>query len=99
MHAALAMVGEQALGLVHPIYHRSTWLTGDYCHLQELFVSDNERGSGIGRALIEHVYAGARRRGVPRVYWQTHESNHNAMQLYDRIADRSGFIQYPKDSF
>ena len=96
MHAALAMVGEQALGLVHSIYHRSTWTTSDYCYLQDLFVADNARGSGIGRALIEHVYADARRRGASRVYWTTHESNQNAMQLYDRIADRSPFIQYRK---
>jgi GNAT superfamily N-acetyltransferase len=74
-------------------------MTGDYCYLQDLFVSDDARGSGIGRALIAHVYAGARRRGASRVYWLTHESSHNAMPLYDRIADRSGFIQYPKDSF
>ena len=51
---------------------------------------------GIGHALIEHVYADARRRGASRVYWLTHESNHTAMQLYDRIADRSGFIHYRK---
>jgi len=81
MHAALAMVGEQALGLVHSVYHRSTWTMSDYCYLQDLFVAENARGGGIGRALIEHVYADARRRGVPRVYWTTHESNHHAMQL------------------
>ena len=96
MHAALAMVGEQALGLVHSIYHRSTWTTSDYCYLQDLFVADNARGNGIGRALIEHVYTDARRRGASRVYWTTHESNHNALQLYGRIADRSPFIQYRK---
>jgi len=96
MYAALAMVGEEALGLVHSIYHRSTWTTSDYCYLQDLFVVEDARGSGIGRALIEHVYAGARRRGASRVYWTTRESNHSAMQLYDRIADRSGFIQYRK---
>jgi GNAT superfamily N-acetyltransferase len=61
-----------------------------------LFVADNARGGGVGRALIEHVYAEARRRGASRVYWSTHESNHNAMQLYDRIAERSGFIIYRK---
>ena len=49
MHAALAMVGEQALGLVHSIYHRSAWTTGDYCYLQDLFVADNARGGGIGK--------------------------------------------------
>jgi GNAT superfamily N-acetyltransferase len=96
MYAALAMVGEQAFGLVHWLYHRSTWTAGDYCYLQDLFVADDARGGGIGRALIEHIYADATRRGVPRVYWTTHESNHNAMQLYDRIADRSPFIQYRK---
>ncbi|MGH8330577.1 MAG: GNAT family N-acetyltransferase [Pseudomonas sp.] len=96
MYAALAMVGKQASGLVHSIYHRSAWTTSDLCYLQDLFVSDFARGSGIGRALIEHVYADARRRGASRVHWLAHESNRNAMQLYDRIADRSSFIQYRK---
>lgn len=96
MHAALAFVGGQALGLVHSIYHRSTWTTGDYCYLQDLFVTGDARGSGIGRALIEHVYAEARHRGACRVYWTTRESNLDAMQLYDRVADRSAFVQYRK---
>jgi ribosomal protein S18 acetylase RimI-like enzyme len=61
-----------------------------------LFVADAARGSGIGRALIEHVYSDARRRGASGVYWTTRESNHSAMGPYDRIADRSGFIQYRK---
>lgn len=96
MHAALAMVGEQAVGLVHSIYHRSAWTTSDDCYLQDLFVAADGRSSGVGRALIEHVYADARRRGASRVYWLTHEANYNARQLYDRIADRSGFIHYRK---
>ncbi|MFC0402146.1 GNAT family N-acetyltransferase [Paraburkholderia rhizosphaerae] len=96
MHAALAMVGEQALGLAHTIYHRSTWATADDCYLHDLFVAPDARGSGIGRALIDHVYEDARRRGAFRVYWLTQESNHNARQLYDRVADRSGFIHYWK---
>jgi GNAT superfamily N-acetyltransferase len=69
---------------------------GNYCYLQDLFVMDDARGSGIGRAVIEHVFADARRRRASRVHWLTHESNRNAVQLYDRIADRSGFIQYRK---
>jgi GNAT superfamily N-acetyltransferase len=68
----------------------------DDCYLQDLFVADDARGSGVGRVLIEHVYADARRRGASRVYWLTHEFNHNARQLYDRVADRSGFIHYRK---
>ena len=34
--------------------------------------------------------------GAQRVYWQTHETNHTAMRLYDRIAEKSGFVQYRK---
>lgn len=96
MYAALALDGEQALGLVHSIYHRSTWTTGDHCYLQDLFVAAEARGRGIGRALIEHVYAEAKRRGASRVYWLTHQTNHVAMQLYDHIAERSPFVQCRK---
>ena len=96
IYAAIAMAGEQAFGMVHLIYHRSTWTTSDYCYLQDLFVADDARGRGIGRALIAHVYAEAARCGASRVYWTTHESNHVAMQLYEHVAERSGFIQYRK---
>jgi ribosomal protein S18 acetylase RimI-like enzyme len=61
-----------------------------------LFVADDARGSGLGRALIEHVAADAMRQGAPQVYWSTHESNQNAIHLYDRVAERSRFVQYRK---
>ena len=32
--------------------------------------------------------------GAGRVYWLTHESNDVARALYDKVAERSGFIQY-----
>ncbi|WP_342244658.1 GNAT family N-acetyltransferase [Pseudomonas sp. OTU5201] len=96
MYAALAWQDGKAVGLVHFIYHRSCWTTGDYCYLQDLYVAEGLRGSGVGRQLIEHVYAQARAAGASRVHWLTHETNTDAMQLYDRIADRSGFVQYRK---
>jgi len=94
MHAALAMMGEHAFGLVHSVYHRSTWTTADYCYLQDLFVAADARGGGIGRALIEHVYAQAKHRGAARVHWLTHQTNSTGMRLYDSVGDRSGFVQY-----
>ena len=50
----------------------------------------------MGRALINGVYDQAKRAGCSRVYWQTHETNHTAMQLYDKVAERSGFVVYRK---
>ena len=84
------------VGTVHYIFHRSCWLLEDSCYLQDLFAVPEVRGQGVGRALIEHVYAAAAKAGSARVWWLTHESNHAAMQLYDRIADKSGFVQYRK---
>jgi GNAT superfamily N-acetyltransferase len=86
----------RAVGMVHWIQHRSCWTQGDYCYLQDLFVAPDVRGGGVGRQLIEAVYTLARSRGCSRVHWLTHETNSDAMKLYDRIADRSGFLQYRK---
>lgn len=94
MGGALAWSDQTAVGLVHHIQHRSCWTVGDYIYLQDLFVAPGTRGGGIGRRLIEFVYALAARAGVERVHWLTHDSNTSAMLLYDRIATRSGFVQY-----
>jgi GNAT superfamily N-acetyltransferase len=97
MHGALALSDGMILGFVHYIEHRSCWTTGNYIYLQDLFVAEGARGRGAGRALIEHVYAEAEHRGAARVYWLTHETNRDAMHLYDQVADhRSGFVQYRK---
>ena len=85
------------VGLAHYVFHRSTNQLGMVCYLQDLFTDPASRGTGIGRALIEAVYERARGVGCVRVYWQTHESNTTARRLYDRIAERSGFIVYRKD--
>lgn len=85
-----------ALGIVHWIQHRSCWTEGDYCYLQDLFVAPVQRNAGVGRLLIEAVYATAASRACPRVYWLTHETNAAAMKLYDQVAERSGFLQYRK---
>lgn len=84
------------VGIVHYLYHRSCWTVGDYCYLQDLFVAQDARKLGIGRALIEAVYKEARAAGASRVHWLTHETNATARALYDTLADRPGFIQYRK---
>ena len=96
MAGALAWDGPRAVGLVHHVRHRSTWTAGDYCYLQDLYVEAGGRGRGTGRALVAHVEALAREAGCSRLYWLTHETNAEAMVLYDRISERSGFVQYRK---
>lgn len=96
VNALVAELQGRLVGLAHCIFHRSTILIAPTCYLQDLYTSEAARGRGVGRALIEAVYAKAAAAGSPRVYWLTHESNHTAMHLYDQVAERSGFLQYRK---
>jgi GNAT superfamily N-acetyltransferase len=96
VHALVAEDQGQLIGLTHYLFHRSTTAIAPICYLQDLFTSEAARGRGVGRGLIEGVYARATEAGASRVYWQTHETNSTAMQLYDRIAERSGFLVYRK---
>ncbi|OLP61081.1 GNAT family N-acetyltransferase [Xaviernesmea oryzae] len=96
MGGALALVGGLAAGLVHFIMHRSCWTTGDYCYPQDLFVDPAFRKQGLGIKLIEHVFEVAERAACSRVYWLTQSSNATAMELYDKLAQRTDFVQYRK---
>jgi GNAT superfamily N-acetyltransferase len=85
------------LGLTHFLHHRSTTRLEPTCYLQDLFTAPAARGQGVGRALIQSVYEDARARGIRRVYWQTHHTNHTGRALYDKLAQHLGFIIYAHD--
>jgi GNAT superfamily N-acetyltransferase len=96
VHALVAEREGNLLGLVHYLYHRSTTSIAPSCYLQDLFTTQAARGQGVGRTLIEGVYERASQAGANRVYWLTHETNHTAMQLYDKVGEKSGFVVYRK---
>jgi GNAT superfamily N-acetyltransferase len=96
VYALVAERDDRLLGLAHYLFHRSTTAIAPVCYLQDLFTDAATRGQGIGGALINEVYAQAKKAGSPRVYWQTHETNQTGQRLYDKVAERSGFIVYRK---
>ena len=97
MHALVAEDSGQLLGLAHFLFHRSTTALQPVCYLQDLFTVATERSRGVGRALIAEVYGYAQRASCTRLYWHTHETNETAMKLYDKVADKPGFVVYRKD--
>ncbi|QFT31855.1 Acetyltransferase (GNAT) family protein [Labrenzia sp. THAF82] len=96
--ALVAFEGDTMVGLVHYLFHDSTWSSQMTCYLEDLFVAPTLRGSGAGRKLIEAVYAAAdaEPRASGNVYWHTHDHNERARLLYDRIGDLSDFVRYDR---
>jgi GNAT superfamily N-acetyltransferase len=95
MHGAIARDEEgRAVGFVNWLPQASTWTKGTYCYLEDLYVSPDVRGGGVGRALIAHVKAWAEGAGCDQVYWLTAETNTRARKLYDKVAELSGFVHY-----
>lgn len=82
------------LGFAIHQHHPSSWVAGDDCYLEDLFVAQEARGRGTGRALIEDLVARARSRGWHRLYWHTHETNARARALYDSFTPSDGHIRY-----
>jgi GNAT superfamily N-acetyltransferase len=96
VHALVAEQAGKLLGLAHFLFHRTTIQLRLTCYLNDLFTLTEVRGQGVGRALILAVYEKAKTAGSTRVYWQTHETNTQAMKLYDALAEKSGFLIYRK---
>jgi len=96
IRARLLTVGGRAAGLVQFVSHRSCWKIEDVCYLQDLYADPGLRGRGLGRALIEAVYAEADRIGTPAVYWLTASSNTTARLLYDRVGQPTPFLHYER---
>ena len=89
---ALARKGDDIIGFATYVLHRSTWARTHYLYLEDLFVTEAARGTGAGRALVEHVIETGRQNGCARVYWVTHETNAGARALYDKLADLPGLV-------
>ena len=92
----LAWRGAEAVGVVHWLPHAHMWRPEGTTYLQDLYVAPQARGAGLGRRLIEAVYADADARGAPRVYWLTQEGNATARALYDRVARVTDFLKYDR---
>ena len=82
--------GDPPAGVLQLRFRHAVWTGTDDAHLEDLFVSEDARGSGIGRELVEAAMERARERGAARILLDTNEANEAAVRLYASVGFRSG---------
>jgi GNAT superfamily N-acetyltransferase len=77
--------GERLVGYATWSLECSTWRAAEYAHLDCLYLEQELRGRGLGRALLERVAAGAAELGATYLEWQTPAWNAGAIRFYERL--------------
>lgn len=76
-------------------WHFTSLVPAETVLMNDLYVPEDQRGEGIGRALIEASAEIARKRGAHHLEWATAPDNVTAQRLYDSTgAERSEWIEY-----
>ncbi len=94
LHCMVAVLEDKIQGITHYSFQTSTWAPNSYVYLEDLFVSPNVRGKGLGRLLIDAVKDIAISNKSSRLYWNTDATNETARKLYDSYSLESGKVQY-----
>jgi GNAT superfamily N-acetyltransferase len=84
--------GSGAAGVCQLRYRLSVWTGSEDCWLEDLYVTDAARRSGLGRALVEASFERARERGCRRIELDVNEQNVDALAFYESL----GFELEPK---
>ena len=70
----------------------SVWKSAEDCWLEDLYVREEARRTGLGRALVDAALERARERGCKRIELDVNEDNAAARALYEAC----GFLGEPK---
>lgn len=89
-HTDFLLGGEPAAGVCQLRYRHCVWLDAGDCTLEDLYVAEPARGSGLGRALVDAAIERARERGCARVVLDANEENRAAISLYEAAGFSSG---------
>lgn len=94
MICRVAETSGEVCGFSHSVLHAGTWTTTPLCYLEDLFVAPEQRGRGIGEALIRDLVSLAEAKGWSRLYWHTRASNAAARRVYDHFIASDDFVRY-----
>lgn len=93
IQALVAERGGEVVGFAHFRSHPDTFSGGLDWFLDDLFVDPTVRGTGAGRALIEHIAQLSAGTGGS-LRWITADDNLTAQALYEKVATRTRWVMY-----
>jgi GNAT superfamily N-acetyltransferase len=83
--AVVVEVEQNVVGFALFFTNFSTFLGKPGVYLEDLYVQPAHRGSGVGKALLQHLGALAVARGCGRFEWSVLDWNQNAIDFYQRM--------------
>ena len=86
--ALICEVDNQPIGFAVYFYNYSTWLGKHGLYLEDLYITPSERGSGAGKALIQHLAQIAVEKKCGRFEWSVLDWNEPAIKFYESIGAR-----------
>ena len=81
----LAMLNERPVGFALFFTSFSTFLGRPGLYLEDLFVDFEERGKGIGKALLKHLARLTQDRGYGRLEWAVLNWNEPSIAFYESL--------------
>jgi GNAT superfamily N-acetyltransferase len=94
LEGAIALLDGKPVGLMHYRRMPSPLRGADIGFLDDMFITPEARGTGVAKAMFDHLAAVARARGWELVRWITADDNYRARSLYDRVAKKAGWNTY-----
>lgn len=83
--AVIARIDGDAVGMALFFENFSTWTGWRGLYLEDLYVTPEARGAGVGTALLRHLAAIAVERGCTRFEWAVLDWNANAIAFYRQM--------------
>lgn len=83
--ALICEINGQAIGFAVYFYNYSTWLGKKGLYLEDLYIDPEHRGSGGGKALLQHLAKIALDENCERFEWSVLDWNTPSIEFYDSI--------------
>jgi ribosomal protein S18 acetylase RimI-like enzyme len=79
------LAGQPPVGFAQLRFRPSVWTGADDAWLEDVYIREDARRGGLGRALVEACQERARRRGCRRIQLDCNERNAAALALYESL--------------